>query len=114
MDAALTTEEWQIETIDNGPPPGNDSLGISEFRKFRKNLSNSFKLALFCSVRADRIQVAWWQIAVFGLISLLIPLVYDLQSIGRRDCLGRFACCIGAPAHHTFRIHCHSLCTRQR
>jgi len=82
MDAALTTEEWQIETIDNGPPPGNDSLGISEFRKFRKNLSNAFKLALFCSVRADPIQVAWWQIAVFGLISLLIPLVHDLQSIG--------------------------------
>src|SRR5262249_7384692 len=78
MDAALTTEEWQIETIDNGPPPGNDSLG----RKFRKNLSNAFKLALFCSVRADPIQVASWQIAVFGLISLLIPLVHDLQSIG--------------------------------
>src|SRR5262245_65599130 len=84
MDAALTTEEWQIETIDNGPPPGNDSPGISEFRKFRKNLSNAFKLALFCSVRADRIQVAWWQIAVFGLISLLILLGYDLQSIGMK------------------------------
>src|SRR5262245_16705410 len=82
MDAALTTEEWQIETIDNGPPPGNDNLGISEFRKFRKNLGNAFKLAVFCSVRADRIQVAWWQIAIFGLISLLIPLVHDLQSIG--------------------------------
>lgn len=82
MDAALTTEEWPIGTIENGPPPGNDSLGISEFRKFRKNLGNAFKLAVFCSVRADHIQVAWWQIAVFGLISLLIPLGYDLQSIG--------------------------------
>ena len=78
----MTTEEWQIGTIDNSPPPGSDSLSVSEFRKFRKNLSNAFKLALFCSVRADPIQVAWWQIAVFGLISLLIPLVHDLQSIG--------------------------------
>jgi len=50
--------------------------------EFRANLANALKLAVFLAVPADRISVAWWQIAAFGLISLLIPLVYDLQSIG--------------------------------
>ncbi len=75
----MTTEEWQIGTGDSSPSPGNGSLIVSAFRA---NLVNAFKLAVFLAVRADRISVAWWQIAAFGLISLLIPLVCDLQSIG--------------------------------
>jgi Peptidase C13 family len=75
----LTTEEPQIGTIDSAPPPGNGSLSMSAFRA---NLVNAFKLAAFRAVPEGRIPVAWWQIAAFGLISLLVPLVYDLQSIG--------------------------------
>jgi hypothetical protein len=49
---------------------------------FRANLENGFKLAALLTVPEASIPVAWWQIAAFGLISLLIPLVYDIQSIG--------------------------------
>jgi hypothetical protein len=49
---------------------------------FRANLGNGFKLAAFLKVPKPLIPVAWWQIAAFGLISLLIPLVHDIQSIG--------------------------------
>ena len=72
----MTTEEWQIGTIECGPPPGKGSLSVSEFRA---NLVNAFKLAAFRSVPEDRIPVAWWQIAAFGLISWFI--VYEIQSI---------------------------------
>ncbi|HSE90066.1 MAG TPA: C13 family peptidase, partial [Candidatus Binatia bacterium] len=46
------------------------------------------KLAAFCAVPADRIPVSWWQVAAFGLVSLLLPLVYDSHSIGTS---GQFA-----------------------
>ena len=70
----MTTEEWQI---DSGPPPENGSLSMSVFRA---NLVNAFKLAGFRTIAEDRIPVAWWQVAAFGLISLFI--VYEIQSIG--------------------------------
>ena len=47
---------------------------------FRANLVNAFKLAVFRTVAEDRIPVAWWQVAAFGLISLC--LVYAIQSLG--------------------------------
>jgi Peptidase C13 family len=75
----LTTEESQIGTPDFGSADRNGSLSMSAFRA---NLGNGFKLAAFLTVAEARIPVAWWQIAAFGLISLLIPLVYDIQSIG--------------------------------
>ena len=46
---------------------------------FRANLVNAFKLAAFRTVPEDRIPVAWWQVAVFGLISWFI--VYEIQAI---------------------------------
>ena len=46
---------------------------------FRANLVNAFKLAAFRTVPEDRIPVAWWQVAAFGLISWFI--VYEIQSI---------------------------------
>ena len=70
-------EESQIGTIDNGPPPGNGSLSVSAFRA---NLVNAFKLAVFRTVPEDRIPLAWWQVAAFGVISWFI--VSEIQSIG--------------------------------
>jgi hypothetical protein len=75
----LTTEEAQTETTGLGQADRNGSVIKSAFRT---NLGNALRLVVFRAVRADRIPVAWWQIAAFGLISLLIPLVYDIQSIG--------------------------------
>jgi hypothetical protein len=72
----LTTEEWQIGTIDSGPSPGSGGLSVAAFRA---NLVNAFKLAAFRTVPEDRIPVAWWQVAAFGLISWFI--VYEIQSI---------------------------------
>ena len=72
----MTREEWQIGTIDSGPPPENSSPSVSAFRA---NLANAFKLAAFRTVPEDRIPVAWWQVAAFGLISWFI--VYEIQSI---------------------------------
>ena len=73
----MTTEEWQIGAGDSSPSPGNGSLSVSAFRA---NLANAFKLAAFRTVPEDRIPVAWWQVAAFGLISWFI--VYEIQSIG--------------------------------
>ena len=72
----MTTEEWQIGAGDSSPPPENGSLSMSAFRA---NLANAFKLAAFRTVPEDRIPVAWWQVAAFGLISWFI--VYEIQSI---------------------------------
>ena len=47
-----------------------------------KNLINAFKLAFFCPIAEDRISVDWWQVAVFGFASLLIPVIYDTALIG--------------------------------
>ena len=46
---------------------------------FRANLVNAFKLAALRTVPEDRIPVAWWQVAVFGVISWFI--VYEIQSM---------------------------------
>ena len=72
----MITEEWQIVTRDSGPPPGNGSLSVSAFRA---NLVNAFKLVAFRTVPEDRIPLAWWQVAVFGVISWFI--VYEIQSM---------------------------------
>jgi len=72
----LTREEWQIGTIDSGPPPENRNPSVSPFRA---NLVNAFKLAALRTVPEDRIPVAWWQVAVFGVISWFI--VYEIQSM---------------------------------
>ncbi|HXV80731.1 MAG TPA: hypothetical protein VEG60_12710, partial [Candidatus Binatia bacterium] len=63
----------------SGLPPGNGGPSLSVFTT---NLVNACKLAVFRTVLADQIVVAWWQIAAFGLISLLLPFVYDLHSEG--------------------------------
>ena len=72
----MTREEWQIGTIDSGPPPENRNPSVSPFRA---NLVNAFKLAALRTVPEDRIPVAWWQVAVFGVISWFI--VYEIQSM---------------------------------
>jgi len=46
------------------------------------NLAHGFRLALFRQVEQDRVPVGWWQVAAFGLASLLIPVLYDIASIG--------------------------------
>lgn len=72
----MATEEYQMGTIESGPPPVKGSLSLSEFRA---NLVNAFKLAAFRTVPEDRIPVAWWQIAAFGLVSSFV--VCEIQSI---------------------------------
>ncbi len=47
-----------------------------------KNSANAFRLAFFLRIAEDRIPVAWWQVAAFGLASLFIPVLYDISSIG--------------------------------
>ncbi|HEY3306040.1 MAG TPA: C13 family peptidase [Candidatus Binatia bacterium] len=42
---------------------------------FLDNLANGFRLALFLRIREDRLTVAWWQIAAFGLAGWLISVV---------------------------------------
>jgi hypothetical protein len=49
---------------------------------FQENLLNGFKLAFFCRVPEDRLPVSWCQVVAFGLVSLLIPLIYDLATVG--------------------------------
>ena len=74
----MTTEELQIGTLAS-PPPRNGSPSLAALGT---NAVNAFKLAVFCAVPADRNPVAWWQIAAFGLVSLLLSLIDDFHSTG--------------------------------
>ena len=62
----------------SSPPLGNGSPSLPAFKA---NLLNAFKLAAFRTVPPDQVAVAWWQIAAFGLISVLLPSVYDFHSM---------------------------------
>jgi hypothetical protein len=53
-----------------------------EILNLLRNLANAFRLAFLCPVKEDRIPLAWWQVAAFGVASLLIPVFYDLAAIG--------------------------------
>ena len=53
---------------------------------------NALRLALFQPVAADRFRTTWWQVAAFGIATVLLPVVFDLLSIGingqfKRDAL---------------------------
>ena len=74
----MTTEEVQIESTGLGQADSHGGLSSA----FTTNLANAIRLVVFRAVRAERIPVAWWQIAIFGLISLVMPLVHDVHSIG--------------------------------
>lgn len=49
---------------------------------FLKNSAIAFRLAFFQRIAGDCISIAWWQVAAFAVASLLIPVVYDIASIG--------------------------------
>jgi len=53
-----------------------------KMRAFLDNWANAFRLFLFRAVPADCISVAGWQVAAFGLASLLIAFCWDFHSIG--------------------------------
>jgi hypothetical protein len=63
-------------------PPVGSGNAIRPISEFLINLANGFRLGLFRRVEEDRIPVDWWQVAAFGLASLLIPLVYNIASVG--------------------------------
>lgn len=72
------TEESQIVTTALDRAEGN---GLFE-SGFRINLAIALRLIFFRAGRAEQIFVSWWQVALFGLISLIIPLVHDIYAIG--------------------------------
>lgn len=74
----MTTEEVQIESTGLGQADSHGGL----CSRFTANLANALKLVMFRAVSAERVTVAWGQIAIFGLISLVMPLVHDVLSIG--------------------------------
>ncbi|HJU61329.1 MAG TPA: C13 family peptidase [Candidatus Binatia bacterium] len=44
--------------------------------------ANAFRLALFQQIAADRFRITWWQVAAFGAATVLLPVMFDLSSIG--------------------------------
>jgi hypothetical protein len=44
--------------------------------------ANALRLALFQQIDADRFRTTWWQVATFGVATLLIPVLFDLPWIG--------------------------------
>jgi Peptidase C13 family len=44
--------------------------------------ANAFRLALFQQIGADRFRTTWWQVAAFGIATVLLPVVFDLAGIG--------------------------------
>jgi hypothetical protein len=54
----------------------------SQLGAFLKNLIHACKLAFFWRVAEERIRVAWWQVAAWGLASLLIPVFYAIALTG--------------------------------
>ena len=66
-------------------PEGEDGNGA--ISRLRRSAANAFRLTLFQRIAADRFPVTWRQVAVFGAVTLLIPLLYDVASIGTA---GRF------------------------
>jgi hypothetical protein len=53
--------------------------------------ANAFRLALFQQIFADRFRTTWWQVAAFGAVTVLLPVVFDLLSIGINGQLNRDA-----------------------
>lgn len=49
---------------------------------FFTNLALAFKLAFFIPVPGERICVSWWQIPIFGLLSLLVSLLWAFSKLG--------------------------------
>ncbi|MGH7830012.1 MAG: C13 family peptidase [Candidatus Binatia bacterium] len=47
-----------------------------------RNSVNAFRFAFFHRASEDHVPIAWWQIAAFGIASVLIPGLYDIASIG--------------------------------
>lgn len=64
----------------NSPPPKR--RGWSGFRAFFLSLAQAFKLLLLLKVREERISLAWWKIAVFGLFSVVVLLLWSIASVG--------------------------------
>jgi hypothetical protein len=44
--------------------------------------ANGLRLALFQQIAADRFRTTWWQVAAFGAVTVLLPVVFDLSLIG--------------------------------
>jgi Peptidase C13 family len=44
--------------------------------------ANAFRLALFQQIGADRFRTTWWQVAAFGVATVLLPFVFGLAGIG--------------------------------
>jgi Peptidase C13 family len=53
--------------------------------------ANAFRLALFQEIAADRFRTTWWQVAAFGVATLLLPVLFDLVWIGINGQLKRDA-----------------------
>ena len=49
---------------------------------FFANLAPAFKLLVFIRVPQERICVSWWQIPMFGLLSLLLSLLWAFSKLG--------------------------------
>ena len=67
-------------------PEGEDDNGVISLLR-RNCVPMPSGSPSFSEIAADRFPATWWQVAVFGAITLLIPLLYDFASIGTA---GRF------------------------
>ena len=59
---------------------GEKSPGV--LSTLSQSSANALRLALFQQIAADRFKTTWWQVAAFGVASLLIPVLFDLAWIG--------------------------------
>jgi hypothetical protein len=59
---------------------GENSPGVLSI--LLQSSANAFRLALFQQIDADRFRTTWWQVATFGVATLLIPVLFDLPWIG--------------------------------
>ncbi len=72
-----------IYSTKNPEPASSSHNRISAaFRTCSVSLAQAFKLLLFLKVKEERIFLAWWQIAVFGLFSFVVLLLWNMASVG--------------------------------
>ena len=69
---------------------GENSPGV--LSTLLRSSVNAFRLAFFQEIAPDRFRTSWWQVAAFGVATLLLPFLFDLAWIGidgqfKRDAL---------------------------
>ncbi|HEY1370945.1 MAG TPA: C13 family peptidase [Candidatus Binatia bacterium] len=83
LESSRRPEESAATTEAIADPPQEATRTVTRnAAAFFGNVLNGFRLMFFRRVEAERIAVAWWQVAAFALAGLAIPFLHDLASVG--------------------------------